>query len=188
MSKIDINEFRQVLGVGTLYPDSQLQDSIDSADTLIDGLLEYKRASIVSWEIYKGKVILTTATPHWFSVGESIAVTGIDGTINGTKTITDVDVYTLQFATNLPDQSIRYARPYGSALLASQVAMYDTTPAVREAAIMVAVEIFQSKLTASGQVQSVDFTMRTSYPTGRALLNRVHGLLSPYMDMEARIG
>ncbi|NCX55771.1 MAG: hypothetical protein EBW87_01020 [Burkholderiaceae bacterium] len=58
MSKIDINEFRQVLGVGTLYPDTQLQQSCDAADQLIDGKLNYNRAFVDGYEIFNGTVTL----------------------------------------------------------------------------------------------------------------------------------
>ncbi|NCX55770.1 MAG: hypothetical protein EBW87_01015 [Burkholderiaceae bacterium] len=65
--------------------------------------------------------------------------------------------------------------------------MYDTVPAVREAALAIAVEIFQQKIAAGGQIQAVDYTP-SPHRLGRALLARVDGLLADTKDMGSMVG
>jgi len=71
--------------------------------------------------------------------------------------------------------------------LASQALIYDSVPSVREAALAVAIEIFQQRTAPGGTIQSVDFTPGP-HRLGQALLTRVRGLLAPYMDMGGMVG
>jgi hypothetical protein len=53
--------------------------------------------------------------------------------------------------------------------------------------LAVAVEVFQSRTAAGGQIEGVDFAV-TPFRLGRSLFNRVVGLLGPYIDTESMIG
>jgi hypothetical protein len=187
MSKIDLDEFRATLGVGTLYPDSTLQQVADASEAIIDGMLDYNRSTINSFKIVNGYATLFTLTEHSFFKGDSILVSGINGDLNGTRTVTAVGVFSVEFATGASNSDVRLIKPFGTALLASQTTLFDAVPAVREASLAIAVEIFQQRTAAGGQVQAVDYTP-SPHRLGRALLNRVHGLLAPYMDMGGIIG
>lgn len=187
MSKIDLDEFRATLGVGTLYPDATLQQVADSAEAIIDGMLDYNRSTINSFEVEDGYASLYTLTPHSFFTGDSILVSGINSDLNGTKTVTSVGVYSVEFASATAGSDVRLIKPFGTVVLASQTSLYDAVPAVREASLAIAVEIFQQRTAAGGQVQAVDYTP-SPHRLGRALLTRVHGLLAPYMDMGGLIG
>lgn len=184
---IDLDEFRATMGVGNLYPDETLQQVADAAEILINGMLDYSRASIIGAQVSSNVAHFDTADTHPFYIGAVLTVSGTDAVFNGSRTVTDVGAMWFKCAlTNANTEAIKY-KPYGQALLASQSQIYDSLAPVREAALAVAIEIFQQRTAPGGQVQAVDFTP-TPHRLGRALLNRVHGLLAPYMDLGGFVG
>jgi hypothetical protein len=64
---------------------------------------------------------------------------------------------------------------------------YDAIPEVREAALAIAVDIFQSRVAPGGQIQAVDFTPGP-YRLGRSLFTRVSGLLARWVDTGSMVG
>lgn len=185
MGYIDIDEFKSVLGVANLYPDEQLQQVMDTAEALVDGILLYNRSwsSTVSVNNLVAKAYLNA--PHSFNVGDSISIVGL-GVFSGTHTIIETARYWVTFTTTAADADYVY-KPAGEIILVSQIGMYDAYPAVREAAQNIAMDIWAARSAPSGMIQSVDF-QPTPYKLGRALLNRVHGLLAPYMDTGSFVG
>lgn len=187
MSKIDLDEFRTVLGVGTLYPDTTLQQVADAAEALVDGLLDYNRCSIVSAQISNNVATYYTADSHTLYISASVTVSGCDATFNGTYTVTDKGSNWFKVAKTAADTEKIIYKPYGTTLLASQAEIYDSLSCVREAALAVAVEIFQQRTAPGGTIQTVDFTPGP-HRLGQALLSRVRGLIAPYMDMGSMVG
>ena len=76
--------------------------------------------------------------------------------------------------------------PAGKATL-SGASTYVGNANVESAVLAVAVEVFQSRTAAGGQIEGVDFAV-TPFRLGRSLFNRVVGLLGPYLDTETMIG
>jgi hypothetical protein len=188
MAKIDIDEFRVTLGVGTLYPDEQLQQVADAADQLVDALLDYNTSSIWSYEANNAQVVTYyTYMPHFYNVGDSVIISGLSGLYNGTKTITAVGIAYFSATVAVSKLDPQKVKPWATVKLASQAEMYDEIPAIREAALAVAVEIFQQRTSPGGQIQSVDFTP-APHRLGRSLLTRVMGLIAPYMSMGGFVG
>jgi len=187
MSKIDIDELRSTLGVGTLYPDSTLQQVADAAEELIDGLLDYNRSSIVSAKIQLNEATFWTADDHSFYPNGSVVVSGTDATFNGTYTITSCSYRWFKANKVAADTELIKYKPYGTVILGSQSQIYDSIPSVREATLAVAIEIFQQRTAPGGTIQAVDFTPGP-HRLGQALLSRVRGLLAPYMDMGGMVG
>jgi hypothetical protein len=64
---------------------------------------------------------------------------------------------------------------------------YETNAAVREAAMSVAVDIWQARLAPGGTFQAVDF-QPGPYRLGRSTITRVSGLLGPYLAADAMVG
>jgi hypothetical protein len=187
MSKIDIDELRTTLGVGTLYPDSTLQQVADAAEELIDGLLDYNRASIASAQLSNNVVTFYTADRNSLSIGDSVTVSGLDATFNGTFTIVSRDDFFFTVAKTASNTELKRYKPFGKVILVSQALIYDSVPSVREASLAVAIEIFQQRTAPGGTIQAVDFTPGP-HRLGQALLTRVRGLLAPYMDMGGFVG
>jgi len=187
MSKIDIDELRTTLGVGTLYPDSTLQQVADAAEELIDGLLDYNRASIASAQLSNNVVTFYTADRNSLSIGDSVTVSGLDATFNGTFTVVSRDDFFFTAAKTAANTELKRYKPFGKVILVSQALIYDSVPSVREASLAVAIEIFQQRTAPGGTIQAVDFTPGP-HRLGQALLTRVRGLLAPYMDMGGFVG
>ena len=187
MSKIDIDELRTTLGVGTLYPDSTLQQVADAAEELIDGLLDYNRASIASAQISNNVVTFYTADRNSLSIGDSVTVSGTDATFNATYTVVSRDDFFFTAAKVAANTDLKRYKPFGKVILVSQALIYDSVPSVREASLAVAIEIFQQRTAPGGTMQAVDFTPGP-HRLGQALRTRVRGLLAPYMDMGGFVG
>jgi hypothetical protein len=60
-------------------------------------------------------------------------------------------------------------------------------PAVKEAALILCVDLFQTQNSAGGQQVAIDFTP-APFRTGRSFTSKVSGLLAPYFDEGVFVG
>ena len=188
-SIITAASLRAVLGVSSsLYSDAYLDEIIGSAEGVILPMLTANQAAIAEVYLTSNVAYYVTQRPHYFVEGQSVVASGIvPTTFNGTITITDdiTNPYIFSAALVNADIDIRGVIPAGVAYLSGANAgtLYASTDAVESAVTIVSVEIFQSITAAGGQIEGVDFTP-SPYRMGRSLMNRVIGLLSPYIDVE----
>ena len=198
---ITVASLRTVLGVSvSLYSNDYLESIIDSAEQVILPLLTANQNAVAAVYLQNNVAYYVTQKPNTFVAGQSVVVTGcVPSTFNGTQTVTsnyyDPFPY-LPFAYPAPyffftsaitnsDITFRPVIPAGVAYLsgADAATLYANTDAVEQAVTIVSVEIFQSVVAPGGQIEGVDFTP-SPYRMGRSLMNRVIGLLSPYIDVE----
>jgi len=188
-SIITAAQLRAVLGVSSsLYNDAYLDEIIGSAEGVILPMLTANQAAIAQVYLTSNVAYYVTQRPHYFVAGQTVVASGIvPATFNGTITVTDsiTDPYIFSAAKTNADIIIRGVIPAGVAYLsgADAATLYASTDAVESAVTIVSVEIFQSITAAGGQIEGVDFTP-SPYRMGRSLMNRVIGLLSPYIDVE----
>ena len=188
-SIITAASLRAVLGVSSsLYSDAYLDEIIGSAEGVILPMLTANQAAIAEVYLTSNVAYYVTQRPHYFVEGQTVVASGIvPTTFNGTITITDdiTNPYIFSAALVNADIDIRGVIPAGVAYLsgANAATLYASTDAVESAVTIVSVEIFQSITAAGGQIEGVDFTP-SPYRMGRSLMNRVIGLLSPYIDVE----
>ena len=187
---ITVASLRQVLGVSvSLYSDAYLESIIDSAEQVILPLLTANQSAIAEVYLDNDVAYYVTQRPHYFVAGQTVVVSGVvpSAAFNGTITITDTitDPYIFSAAKVNADILIRGVIPAGVAYLsgADAATLYANTDAVEQAVTIVSVEIFQSVVAPGGQIEGVDFTP-SPYRMGRSLMNRVIGLISPYIDVE----
>ena len=187
---ITVASLRQVLGVSvSLYSDAYLESIIDSAEQVILPLLTANQSAIAEVYLDNDVAYYVTQRPHYFVAGQTVVVSGVvpSAAFNGTITITDTitDPYIFSAAKVNADILIRGVSPAGVAYLsgADAATLYASTDAIEQAVTIVSVEIFQSVVAPGGQIEGVDFTP-SPYRMGRSLMNRVIGLLSPYIDVE----
>jgi len=186
---ITVASLRTVLGVSvSLYSDAYLESIIDSAEQVILPLLTANQAAIAEVYLTANVAYYVTQRPHYFVAGQTVVASGIvPATFNGTITITDsiTDPYIFSAAKVNADILIRGVIPAGVAYLsgADAATLYASTDAIEQAVTIVSVEIFQSVVAPGGQIEGVDFTP-SPYRMGRSLMNRVIGLISPYIDVE----
>ena len=188
-SIITAASLRAVLGVSSsLYSDAYLDEIIGSAEGVILPMLTANQAAIAEVYLTNNVAYYVTQRPHYFVAGQTVVASGIvPSTFNGTITVTNsiTNPYIFSAAKTNADIIIRGVIPAGVAYLsgADAATLYASTDAVESAVTIVSVEIFQSITAAGGQIEGVDFTP-SPYRMGRSLMNRVIGLLSPYIDVE----
>ena len=204
---ITASELRSVLGVSSaLYNDAYLNQIIDSAEAVILPMLVSYDAPIGGTQLISNEAYIYTVGRHPFNVGQSVVISGAGSPYNGTVTVKSVNLDTFAvtsvglitqiyrnptenfmtlFTFDLVNADINFRQviPSGRALLTG-ASTYVGNPAVQSAVYVVSTEIFQSRTAAGGQIEGVDFAP-TPYRMGRSLLNRVSGLLAPFMDQDS---
>jgi hypothetical protein len=207
-------ELRSNLGIGSLYSDATVEECCQSAEDLIQGYLWHNDAPVVASSISNNVATLVLSNPGIFTTGQSITVSNCGATYNGTYTLTGSfpgttvpasigtmfwSTYALssypngysfiQYAKTAADDNFHFVKPYGRALGPEHKAQaYTATPAIREAAMIVAVDIWQSRqVSATGGV-GMDGVSASPYRMGYQLINRIRGLIQPYSSPNSLVG
>ena len=187
MSLCTVAELRSALGVGTLYADATLQSSCDAADAVIIPMLWRNESYPVAHSKTLTSATLYFDVPHSHYVGESVIITLCGSAWNGTKTITAVDTYSITYAITAVTATDRNPlAPFG--LVAGDATVdWTTDMAVQEAALMIAVDIWQARQTSNSGGNSPDF-QPSPYRMGNTLMARVRGLLAHTLDPRSMVG
>ena len=199
-------ELRTNLGIGTLYSDTTIEEICQTAQDLCDSFLWYDASPVVGAYLTGNVATLALGTPSKFVIGQSVTIVGCGSIYNGTKTITGTipstdastfPVFTtvprgvsfIQFAKTNADDVYHPVIPYGKVTGDdTKTLTYANTPAVREAAMQLATDIFQARqVTSSGGV-SADGYAPSPYRMGNSLMGKVRGLLAPYMNPASMVG
>jgi hypothetical protein len=191
MSYTTVAELRTALGVGSLYNDATLQEVCDAADNVLipflwtnDNFNVAHSNTTTERTLYFDEVVTGT-----FYVGQSVVITKNGSPFNGTKTITGVGEYSITYAVTGSPTASEYhpVVPYGVVSGVTQNT-YSTIPAVKEASLMISIDIWQSRQAPSSGGVTVDGYAPSPYRMGNTLLARVRGLLAPYLDPRSMVG
>jgi hypothetical protein len=123
-------------------------------------------------------------------VGDVITVENVRQHFNGTQTITKVynngDNYIEFVNAQIVTREYHTIAPFGRVFGATSID-YETLPQVKEAAMMIAVDIWQARqMSATGGI-SPDF-QPSPYRMGNTLMARVRGLLADYLHPGGLVG
>ena len=211
---VTMAELRSNLGIGSLYSDATVEECCQSAEDLISGYLWHNDAPVVASSISNNVATLVLSNPGIFNTGQSITVSNCGATYNGTYTLTGSfpgttvpasigtmfwSTYALssypngysfiQYAKVSADDNFHFVKPYGRALGPEHKAQaYTATPAIREAAMIVAVDIWQSRQVSQTGGVGMDGITASPYRMGYQLINRVRGLIQPYSSPNSLVG
>ena len=214
---VTADELRSVLGVGTLYPDSDLELACQTAEDTLNQYLWFDSYPVIGCTVQSNKVTLVLSAVATFTAGQTITVSGVGASYNGSHTVTatypwsqgsgSFPLFTYFFpytyytfpkgysliqynATGtVADENYRQVVPYGKALGADTKATgYSATPAIRQAALMLAVDVWQSRQAPSSGGVSIDGVTPSPYRLGNTMLAKVRGLIAPYMNPRAMVG
>ena len=191
MSLTTVAELRTTLGVGTLYPDATLQEVCDASDAVLLPML---------WNNYTFNIAhsntATTGTLYFddyvlntFYIGQTVVVGGNGSKHNGSKTITNVGEYSITYAiSGNNNAAVKYhpVNPYGQVAAESYVD-WTTDAAVQNAALMISVEIWQSRTATLSGSNLVDF-QPSPYRMSAQLLAKVRGLIAHALDPRSMVG
>ena len=202
MALVTRAELQTTLGIGTLYSNEVLDQIIGAAESVILSMLTRDRHFIdqacCSQSIPAPgtgtRVRFRTTAPHGFRVGTEIRIGEFPRTNWTGRQLTVVElegdlivVAESETAWNPGVTEPTPIVPNGVVYRKSAFAFYDNVPEVREAALAIAVDLFQSRVAPGGQTEAVDFTPGP-YRLGRSLFTRVSGLLGRWMDTGSLVG
>jgi hypothetical protein len=211
---VTVAELRANLGIGTLYTDATLDEVCQAAQDQINSFLWFDSAPVVGTALVSNVATVMLANPGIFTTGETVTITGAGTTFNGSYTITGTIPFStgtanilpafnlqlnyyqnpqgysfIQYAKTAADQNFRRVLPYGKAEGAdTKTATYVNTASVREAAMILAVDIFQARQVSQTGGVSVDNFNPSPYRMGNTLIGKIRGLLAPYMSPMSMIG
>lgn len=192
MSLCTIAELRSALGVGSLYPDATLQQVCDASDAVLLPMLWVNKYYNIghSNEASTGTLYFQEEVTEIFYVGQTVTITGNGSKHNGNKTITAVGTYSITYAitgNNNTPAPYHPVQPLGT-VAADTYVDWTTDSAVQEAALMIAVDIWQARqVPASGGV-AVDGYSPSPYRMGNSLMARVRGLIAHALDPNSMVG
>ena len=181
-------ELRTLLGIGSLYSDSVVEEVCQAAENIVKGYLWFNKAYIAATELKSLTATVTTVNPHGFVVGQSVAISESGSVYNGTRTITAATIYTFSFTVaSGADQTNHLVRPYGVVTGAFHGTDYATVPEIRESAMMIATDIFQARQASNAGGISPDF-QPSPYRMGNTLIARIRALIANHLSPYGLVG
>ena len=211
---VTVAELRANLGIGSLYSDSTVEECAQSAEDLLNQYLWFNTAPVVATALQDNVATLMLANPNAFVAGQTIVVSACGSVFNGSHTITGtippttgttslipVFMYNygqvnypngysfVQYNKTAANQTFHKVVPYGVATGPDhKTQAYASTPAIREAAMIVAVDIWQSRQVSQTGGVGMDGVSASPYRMGYQLINRVRGLIQPYSSPASLVG
>jgi len=211
---VTVAELRANLGIGSLYSDSTVEECAQSAEDLLNQYLWFNTVPVVATSLQDNVATLMLANPNAFAATQSIVVSACGATFNGTHTITGtipptsgttslipVFMYNygqvnypngysfVQFNKTAANQVFHKVAPYGVATGPDhKTQSYATTPAIREAAMILATQIWQARQTQQTGSVGMDGISASPYKMGYQLINLVRGLIQPYASPASLVG
>ncbi len=207
-------ELRSNLGIGSLYTSATIEEICQAAQNLIDDYLWYNSAPVIGASLSKNVATLVLANPGIFTIGQTISVEGCGSIYGGSHVVTGsfpgttvpISIGAALIA-NLPYMNypsgysfITFAKVHADddfhrIIPSGQASGPDTkeqnyvvNPAVREAAMIVAVDIFQARQVSQTGGVGMDGITASPYRMGYQLINRVRGLIQPYSSPNTLVG
>ena len=213
-SYVTVAELRANLGIGTLYSDSTVEECCQAAQDQINSFLWFDSAPVVGTALASNVATVMLANPGIFTVGESVTIAGAGSTFNGTYTITGTFPYGtsttntvpafnlqlnyysfsqgysyIQYAKTAANQNFRRVLPYGTATGEdTKTATYVNTASVRQAAMILAVDIWQARQVSQTGGVGLDGFSPSPYRMGNSMIGKIRGILAPYMNPNSMVG
>lgn len=185
-----MQELRTNLGIGTLYSDSVVEEVCQSAEDIIKSYLWYDDYYATAQQLKSGVCTLYFDNPLGLYVGQTVVVTNAGSKYTGSKTIVSMpSSYSITYNANgqSTDEPLHAIRPPATVSATTHID-YATTPAVREASLMLATDIWQARTAPSGQGASIDGFVPAPFKMGNTLIARIRGILAPYLAPTAMVG
>jgi hypothetical protein len=207
-------ELRANLGIENLYSSDIVETCCQAAQDLLNQFLWFDSAPVVGTTLQNNVATVMISNPTIFSTGDSVTLSGCGSTFNGTYTITGTMPYTtgttnsfpsinfntryfnypngysfIQFTKVAANANFTRVLPYGSAVGAdTKTNTYATTPSVREAAMILAVDIFQARQVSQTGGVSIDGFSPSPYRMGNSMIGKIRGLIAGYTNPNTMVG
>ena len=213
-SYVTVAQLRSNLGIGTLYSDADLESICQTSEDLLNSYLWFNTAPVVGASISSNVATVVLANPGIFVTGQNVTISAAGATYNGSHTITGSFPGTtvpaslatafwttyafssypngysmIQFAKVAADDPFHRILPYGVATGPGfKTSAYNVVPAINQAAMIIAVDIFQARQVSQNGGNGMDGMSPNRYAMGYQLINRVRGLIAPYSSPNTMVG
>lgn len=191
MSICTVADLRNTLGVGTLYSDSELQDVCDATDSALIPLLWANKNYNIghSNTTTTGTLYFQDSVIGTYYVGQTVNISGNGSKHNGNKTITGVDTYSITYAVTGSPTAAPYhpVLPFGI-VSADTYVDWTTDAAIIQAALMIAVDIWQARQVTSSGGSAIDMVSPSPWRMGNGLMGKVRGLIAHALDPKMMVG
>jgi hypothetical protein len=191
-----------------------VEECCQTAQDLLNQFLWFDSAPVVGTLLQNNVATIMVANPFIFTTGQSITLSGCGSTFNGTYTITGTIPFSAGTANNFPfinfnsftntypagfsfvqyaktaaNENFRRVLPYGQAIGPdTKTTAYASTPAVRQAAMILAVDIWQARQVSQTGGVSIDGFSPSPYRLGNSMIGKIRGLLAGYQNPLSMIG
>ena len=191
MSLTTVSELRTTLGVGTLYPDATLQEVCDATDAVLLPMLWTNATYNIAHSntATTGTLYFQDKVEKVFYVGQTVVITGNGSKFNGSKTLTGVGDYSITFniTGNNNTPAVEHpVQPFGT-VTADTYVDWSQDAAIQNAALMIAVEIWQARTATLSGSNLVDF-QPSPYRMSAQLLAKVRGLIAHALAPTSMVG
>ena len=213
-SYVTQQELRTNLGIGTLYSNNDVEEVCQAAQDLIEKMLWFNDVPVIGASVSNDVATITLASPGMFVTGQQITVSQCGSPYNGSHTITGsfpgstvptsigtAFLTNLAF-TNYPSgysfiqfTEVHANDPFHRIIPSGKVVGpdkkdtdYSATPAIREAAMIIAVDVWQARQVSQTGGVGMDGISASPYRMGYQLINRVRGLIQPYSNPNSLVG
>lgn len=207
-------ELRDNLGIQDLYSDALVEECCQTAQDILNQFLWFDSAPVVGVTLQNNIATVMISNPAIFSTGQVVTLSGCGSTFNGTHTITGTLPWTNGTVNQLPsiawnsyawnwpqgysfiqytkvaaDVNFKRVLPYGSAVGEdTKTTTYANTPAVREAAMILATDVFQARQVSQTGGVTVDGFSPSPYRLGNTMIGKIRGLIAGYTNPNSMIG
>jgi len=191
MALTTVAELRSTLGVGTLYPDATLQEVCDATDAVLLPMLWTNSYYNIAHSntATTGTLYFEDKVEKVFYVGQTVNITGNGAKHNGSKTLTGVGDYNITYniSGNNNTPAVEHpVQPFGK-VSGDTYVDYTLDMAVQQAALMIAVEIWQARTATLSGSNAVDF-QPSPYRMSAQLLAKVRGLIAHALSPNSMVG
>ena len=188
---VTVAELRTNLGIGTLYTDAVVEEVCQASENIIKEKLWFNEQTVyaISASDTTGRIYIADNRQQ-FIIGDTITVENVRQHYNGSHTITNIvnnGEHYIEFVNaQITTRAYHTIAPYGRVFGSTNID-YATLPQVREAAMMIAVDIWMARTVSQQGGVSNDFSP-SPYKMGNTLLARVRGLLADYLHPGGLVG
>jgi len=208
-----MQELRDNLGIGTLYLDATVEEVCQTGQDLLNQYLWFDSAPVIGASLSSNTASVVLANPGIFVIGQSVTIAAAGSTYNGTYTLTGAfpgstvpvsigtSLFTqlqfnnfptgysvIQYAKTASDDPFHRVLPNGTATGPdTKTASYATTAAIRQASMILSVDIWQARQTSMAS-NGMDGISASPYRLGYQMINRIRGLIQPYANPSSLVG
>ncbi len=191
MALTTVAELRSTLGVGTLYTDAVLESVCDAADAVLLPMLWTNTTFNIAHSntATTGTLYFQDKVEKVFYVGQTVTIGGNGSKFNGNKTLTGVGDYSITFniTGNNNTPAVEHpVQPFGT-VTADTYVDWSADQAIQNAALMIAVEIWQARTATLSGSNAIDF-QPSPYRMSAQLLAKVRGLIAHALAPTSMVG